>query len=161
MDLHPDCEQLAFLLGVWRGAGQGSYPTIEAFGYNEEVVFGHVGKPFLAYSQKTKHAVTGAPLHAESGYVRAIGGERIEFVVVQPSGIVELHSGTVEGRSLALELDGVHTTPGAKSVTDVHRRIWVDEANSETALQYEVSMAAVGESLTHHLRATLVHQPNG
>lgn len=171
MDLHPDCEQLGFLLGVWRGAGEGSYPTIESFGYTEEVTFSHVGKPFLAYTQKTKHAVSGAPLHAEAGYLRAVGAGRVEFVVVQPSGIVELHSGTVDrgtvdggtvdGGALVLQLDGVHTTPTAKSVTDVHRQIWVEQHAGVTTLAYQVSMAAVGEPLTHHLRATLVQQPSG
>ena len=166
MDLHPDCEQLGFLLGVWRGAGEGSYPTIESFGYTEEVTFSHVGKPFLGYTQKTKHAVSGAPLHAEAGYLRAVGAGRVEFVVVQPSGIVELHSGTVDrgtvdGGALVLQLDGVHTTPTAKSVTDVHRQIWVEQHAGVTTLEYQVSMAAVGEPLTHHLRATLVQQPSG
>ncbi|MDC3299993.1 FABP family protein [Acidimicrobiales bacterium] len=166
MDLHPDCEQLGFLLGVWRGAGDGSYPTIESFGYTEEVTFSHVGKPFLGYTQKTKHAVSGAPLHAEAGYLRAVGAGRVEFVVVQPSGIVELHSGTVDrgtvdGGALVLQLDGVHTTPTAKSVTDVHRQIWVEQHAGVTTLAYQVSMAAVGEPLTHHLRATLVQQPSG
>ena len=176
MDLHPDCEQLGFLLGVWRGAGEGSYPTIESFGYTEEVTFSHVGKPFLAYTQKTKHAVSGAPLHAEAGYLRAVGAGRVEFVVVQPSGIVELHSGTVDrgtvdrgtvdrgtvdGGALVLQIDGVHTTPTAKSVTDVHRQIWVEQHAGVTTLAYQVSMAAVGEPLTHHLRATLVQQPSG
>lgn len=160
MDLHPDCEQLAFLLGVWRGAGQGSYPTIESFEYTEEVTFSHVGKPFLAYSQKTKDKTTGMPLHAETGYLRAVGGDRIEFVVVQPSGIVELHHGSVEGLALGLQLDGVHTTPGAKSVTDVLREIRVVQADDETTLHYRVAMAAVGEPLTHHLQATLVRQPS-
>ena len=176
MDLHPDCEQLGFLLGVWRGAGEGSYPTIESFGYTEEVTFSHVGKPFLGYTQKTKHAVSGAPLHAEAGYLRAVGAGRVEFVVVQPSGIVELHSGTVDRGTvdrgtvdrgtvdegaLVLQLDGVHTTPTAKSVTDVHRQIWVEQHAGVTTLAYQVSMAAVGEPLTHHLRATLVQQPSG
>ena len=186
MDLHPDCEQLGFLLGVWRGAGEGSYPTIESFGYTEEVTFSHVGKPFLAYTQKTKHAVSGAPLHAEAGYLRAVGAGRVEFVVVQPSGIVELHSGTVDrgtvdggtvdggtvdggtvdggtvdGGALVLQIDGVHTTPTAKSVTDVHRQIWVEQHAGVTTLAYQVSMAAVGEPLTHHLRATLVQQSSG
>ena len=171
MDLHPDCEQLGFLLGVWRGAGEGSYPTIESFGYTEEVTFSHVGKPFLGYTQKTKHAVSGAPLHAEAGYLRAVGAGRVEFVVVQPSGIVELHSGTVDrgtvdggtvdGGALVLQLDGVHTTPTAKSVTDVHRQIWVEQHAGVTTLEYQVSMAAVGEPLTHHLRATLVQQSSG
>ncbi len=151
MDLHEDCAPLAFLLGTWRGRGHGEYPTIDSFEYLEEVTFGHVGKPFLAYAQKTRHAETGQPLHAESGYVRAIGDERIEFVLSQPSGIVELHSGRVVGTRLDLTLHAVHTTPAAKSVTDVARSIEV----TDNTLSYTVAMAAVGEPLTHHLRATL------
>lgn len=151
MDLHEDCAPLAFLLGTWRGRGEGEYPTIEPFAYLEEVTFGHVGKPFLAYSQKTRHADTNQPLHAEAGYVRAVGDERIEFVLSQPSGIVELHSGRVVDTRLELALHAVHTTPAAKSVTDVVRSI---EVTGDT-LSYTIAMAAVGEPLTHHLRATL------
>ena len=151
MDLHEDCAPLAFLLGTWRGRGEGEYPTIEPFAYLEEVTFGHVGKPFLAYSQKTRHAETGQPLHAEAGYVRAVGDERIEFVLSQPSGIVELHSGRAVDTRLELTLHAVHTTPAAKSVTDVVRSI---EVTGDT-LSYTIAMAAVGEPLTHHLRATL------
>jgi len=158
MDLHPDCAPLAFLLGTWRGSGAGEYPTIESFHYNEEVTFGHVGKPFLSYTQKTRHGETGQPLHAEAGYLRAAGEGRVEFVLVQPSGIVELHSGHVDGQTIALSLDGVHTTPMAKTVTDVRRSLTVAEHDGSTILEYEVAMAAVGEPLTHHLRAKLTRQ---
>ena len=92
--------------------------------------------------------MSGAPLHAEAGYLRAVGAGRVEFVVVQPSGIVELHSGTVDsgtvdrgtvdGGALVLQLDGVHTTPTAKSVTDVHRQIWVEQHAGVTTLAYQV-----------------------
>lgn len=155
MKLHPDCEQLAFLLGTWRGAGQGEYPTIEDFNYTEEATFGHVGKPFLAYTQKTKNADTGEPLHAEAGYLRAVGDNRIELIIVQPSGVVELHSGTVTGTKLDLSLDTVDTSPTAKSVTDVWRSMWVDEAGT---LNYRLTMAAVGQAMSHHLSAELHRQ---
>ncbi|MGK0226521.1 MAG: hypothetical protein ACI8XD_001337 [Thermoproteota archaeon] len=159
MQLHADCEPLAFLLGTWRGAGEGEYPTIDGFRYTEEVTFGHVGKPFVAYSQKTKHAETGQPLHAETGYLRALGEDQVEFVVVQPSGIVELHQGMVRDATLELVLISVHTTPAAKSVSDVQRVIHVEDDGDQAVLKYGVAMAAVGEPLTHHLRADLIRQP--
>ncbi len=159
MDLHPDCQPLAFLLGTWKGEGAGDYPTIAAFRYTEEITFAHVGKPFLAYSQKTRDAGSGQPLHAEAGYLRALGGGDIEFVLVQPSGIVELHHGTVNGLVLELQLDSVHTTATAKSVTDVRREIRVQMSGDESVLRYDVTMAAVGEPMTHHLRAELIREP--
>ena len=154
MDLHPDCEPLAFLLGRWSGRGVGDYPTIERFDYLEEVTFGHVGKPFLAYAQKTRDASSGLPLHAESGYLRAIGAGAVEWVIAQPSGIVEIHTGRVADTTLVLELASVQTSPSAKSVTDVRR----DYAVTDGSLRYDMHMAAVGEPLTHHLQARLDRQ---
>ena len=65
---HPALEPLTFLLGTWRGGGAGHYPTIEPFEYVEEISFVHVGKPWLLYTQRTRHAVEDRPLHAETGY---------------------------------------------------------------------------------------------
>ena len=159
MELHDACRPLAFLVGTWVGEGHGHYPTIEPFTYVEEVTFGHVGKPFLSYLQKTRHGETGLPLHAESGYLRAVGADRIEFVVVQPSGIVELHAGHVRDATLELVPVSVQVSPTAKTVTDVRRAMRVETVDGKVALTYDVSMAAVGQPLTHHLSARLLRSP--
>jgi hypothetical protein len=147
---------LAFLLGTWRGRGHGEYPTIDSFDYLEEITFGHVGKPFVAYQQRTRHAVTELPLHAESGYLRPAGTNddgdlRVELVLVHPSGILELDLGSVRGTDLHLVSSSVAGTPTAKEVTAIERAISVDG----DTLTYDVRMAAVGVPMTHHLAAAL------
>ena len=80
-ELHPLCEPLAILLGTWQGAGVGHYPTIEDFFYVEELTFGHVGKPFVSMTQRSRNRVTDEPLHSETGYVRALGDGAAELSV--------------------------------------------------------------------------------
>jgi hypothetical protein len=152
MDVHPDIAHLGFLLGTWIGGGKGSYPTIDPFEYVEESTFGHVGKPFIAYTQKTKDKTTRLPLHSESGYVRPVGSDRLELVIVQPSGIAEMHEGTVEATSLRFRSVSVATTSTAKEVREVTRSIDLVDGG----LDYIVEMAAVGLPLQHHLAARLV-----
>lgn len=150
--LHADVASLAFLLGTWSGEGHGEYPTIERpFRYGEEIRLWHVGKPFLAYVQRTWSLIDGAPLHSESGYLRGTGDRSVEFVVAHPTGITEAYEGQVSGTGLRLATTGVLTTPSAKQVDAVERDIDVDGDE----LSYAVRMAAVGEPLTHHLGATL------
>lgn len=155
---HPSIAHLTGLLGTWRGKGTGVYPTIETFDYFEEVTFGHVGKPFIAYTQKTRHAETDLPLHAESGYLRPVGESGVEFVVAQPTGIMELHEGTVrpaeDGLSVELSSTSIPRTATAVLVEHVDRVVTV-EADTMT---YRLDMAAVGLELQHHLSATLQRQ---
>ena len=42
--IHPAIEPLSFLLGKWRGRGEGGFPTINSFSYGEELHFSHSGK---------------------------------------------------------------------------------------------------------------------
>lgn len=158
--LHPDIAHLSFLLGTWRGKGTGEYPTIPSFSYVEEVTIGHVGKPFLAYSQKTRDATTDLPLHAETGYFRPAGTDGLELVLAQPSGIVEVDEGTLtllhDGGQIDLASALVATSTSAKEVTASRRR-WNVEGDTMT---YEVDMAAVGQPLQHHLKAVLHRQTN-
>ena len=150
-ELHPVCAPLAFLLGTWQGTGTGTYPAIEDFSYAEEVSFTHVGKPFMAYMQKTRHPGTGLPLHAESGYLRPQGYGRIELVLVQPSGIVEVLEGRLEGCDVQLASTAVLGTPSAKPVAATERRLWQDGE----VLRSSVAMAAMGLELQHHVVSEL------
>jgi hypothetical protein len=154
-DLHPNLQPLAPLLGTWQGRGSGEYPTIESFEYLEEVTFSHVGKPFLVYGQKTKSAVDGLPLHAETGYLRVPRHNEVELVLAHPSGITEIEVGrfVTDGTAVELELTtaDVGLAPTAKDVTSLARRFRLDGDE----LTYSVQMAAVGQPLLHHLSAAL------
>ena len=154
-ELHPDVAVLAPLLGTWEGAGTGEYPTIEDFVYLESITFTHVGKPFLAYTQRTKHPDSGAPMHAETGYLRVPRPGSIEIVMAQPTGLAEIYEGAVVGGDAPLVIDvrstSIGSTTSAKEVTITERTISVNG----NELQYTFRMAAVGQPLQHHLSATL------
>jgi hypothetical protein len=155
VQLHPDVAELASLLGTWSGDGEGSYPTIATFAYHEDVTFEHVGKPFVAYRQRTRALDDGRPLHAEVGYLRRPAPSRAELVLAHPTGITEIEEGelTVAGGVITLELrsTAIGRTASAKDVAVLERSIRVDADE----LTYTVRMGAVGLPLQHHLAATL------
>jgi hypothetical protein len=157
-DLHPDLEELAPLLGTWAGRGAGEYPTIQPFEYLEEVVFTHVGKPFLVYGQKTKSVADGKPLHAEVGFLRVPQPGHVELVLAHPSGITEIEVGSYSLQDNIIELELVTTdvglTPTAKEVTALGRSLRLDGEE----LSYSLRMGAVGQPLQHHLAAVLRRQ---
>ncbi|WAJ47038.1 FABP family protein [Mycobacterium sp. Aquia_216] len=154
-DLHPDLAALAPLLGTWAGRGAGEYPTIQPFEYLEEVVFSHVGKPFLAYAQKTKGVADGKPLHAETGYLRVPEPGHVELVLAHPSGVTEIEVGSYEVTGDVIEIElattSVGLTPTAKEVSALGRSFRIDGGR----LSYSVRMGAVGQPLQHHLTAVL------
>ena len=154
-ELHPDVSTLAPLLGTWEGRGAGEYPTIDDFEYLESITFAHVGKPFVAYSQRTRDPDTGAPMHAETGYLRLPVAGSIEIVMAQPTGLAEIYEGAIVSSDGPLVIDVRSTSIGATSsanevtVTESTFTIIGDE------LQYTFRMSAVAQPLQQHLSATL------
>jgi hypothetical protein len=149
--IHPDVEHLGFLLGTWTGEGQGEYPTIAPFGYRETVTFAHVGKPFIAYTQRTVATDDERPLHGEAGYLRSPRAGWVELVVAHPTGVVEVAEGSLHGSSLRLRSSLVAGTGSAKEVTIIER----DFDFEPGLIRYSLRMAAVGQPLAHHLQARL------
>lgn len=154
-ELHPAVAVLEPLLGTWQGPGTGEYPTIDSFGYLESITFSHVGKPFLAYTQRTRNSATDLPLHAEAGYWRVPGSGRVEIVMAQPSGLAEIYEGTITEQAGVVVIEVASTSIGA---TDTAKEVTATERTFELdgdELRYTFRMAAVGQPLQHHLSATL------
>lgn len=153
MSLHPALGPVRSLIGTWHGTGRGEYPTLADFKYTEEVTFTDVGKPFLAYAQRT-WAPDGRPLHVETGYLRVPGEGAVEFVLAQPTGQTELAEGTLtpelDGFTIQLQSRVVNATT-AKTVNATTRTLRLVGDRLTTTF----GMAAVGVPMTRHLTAEL------
>jgi hypothetical protein len=149
--LHPDVARLGFLVGSWIGEGAGVYPTIAPFTYGEEIRVSHIGKPFLAYTQRTWSIEDGRPLHGEAGFWRLAGDTRVELVIAHPNGIVEVEEGELSGMSITLATTAIAKTGSAKDVGRLTRDVRVHHDE----LVYDLQMAAVGQPLQPHLTARL------
>lgn len=149
-DLNPALTPVAFLLGTWRGEGQGEYPTVKPFRYREEIRFTHNGKPFLIYSQRTQAIDTDQPMHGESGYLRALADGKVEFVIAQPIGFAEIALGRAQGTRVDVRCDSLARTPTAKAVTAISRSLWLEG----DILHSETRMAMEGIPLARHLTAS-------
>ncbi len=143
-------ESLSFLLGTWRGGGQGRFPTMEAFTFEEEIRFWHVGAPILLYVQWAWTPEDGEPLHMEAGIWRPVGEGRLA-VSVALSRVAEISEGTVDGTTIRLESTSMGRAQGGAPLTRAHRSYhFVDNR-----LVYDVSMATEEVELTHHIQASL------
>ena len=150
-ELHRDLQPLAFLLGTWRGEGTGEYPTIEAFAYEEEMRFEHVGDTFLLYQQSSWSPSDGAPIHFERGFLRPGGPGRIEFTLAHPIGLTEIAEGTLDGTAFELTSTGVGRTATGLSATALIRRYRVDG----DVMRYRTDMATDETAMALHLEAEL------
>lgn len=148
---HPHIEPLVALVGRWRGRGQGKYPTIASFEYNEELRFWHTGRPWIGYEQRTSSIADGAPMHSEVGYWRPFPDGRLELVIAHAFGIAEIEEGRIWGNRFEVKSKTLASTSTANTVEALTR---VFEVQGDT-LTYSVEMAFGDEVLQNHLSATL------
>ncbi|XAR67234.1 hypothetical protein NMG60_11001913 [Bertholletia excelsa] len=149
--VHPAVRPLSYLLGTWRGQGQGGFPTITSFNYGEELRFSHpANKPVIAYSQKTWKLDSGEPMHAESGFWRPKPDGTIEVVIAQSTGLVEVQKGTYNSEEKVVKLQSqlVGNASKVREITRVFKLVAGE-------LSYEVDMATNLTNLQTHLRASL------
>lgn len=156
-DLPTELVPLAWLLGRWEGVGVGGYPTIESFNFGQEIVFEHIGKPFLCYTSRTwlldDQGLPTRPLATETGYWRPGSGAdgEVEVTLAHPTGIVEIWVGTAGGGKIELRTDVVARTETAKEYTAGHRLY----GRVEGDLLWAFDMAAMGQPLQSHLSGRL------
>lgn len=154
---HPLLQPLTGFLGVWTGRGRGGYPTLDAdFDYAQEVTFSHDGRPFLHYEARAWLLdADGAPLRPsarESGWWRAGPEGRVEALITQPTGIVEIAVGRAHDGVVDLTTHQVALAPTAKQVDATRRRYTLTD---DDTLAFVHDLAAVGQPLHHHLSAQL------
>ncbi|MFV2021420.1 FABP family protein [Micromonospora sp. LOL_023] len=160
--LHPALNALLPYIGVWRGRGGGTYPTIENFDYAQEIRLSHDGRPFLRYESRAwlldDESRPVRPAGREVGWWRAVTdaegratGE-LEATMMTPTGVMELYLGRITGVRVELATDAVVRTGTAKEVTAGHRLFGIVDG----ALLYAQEMAAVGQPLSPHLSARLI-----
>lgn len=148
---------LTRFLGTWVGRGRGGYPTLaEEFAYAQEVTFSHDGRAFLHYDSRAWLLdADGTPLRLaarESGWWRLQPEGRVEALITQPTGIVEILVGTAGNGTADLSTHEVALAPTAKEVTATRRRYTLTD---EGTLCFVHDLAAVGQPLQHHLSAQL------
>lgn len=153
-NLPPAAACLAPLVGKWMGQGRGLWPSHPAFRFREEVTFTATGKAFLTYQQRTYALDDGRGLHVETGYLRAVGGDAVEFLIVQPTGFTEIHTGTMTPHALTLQLVDISPSPTALTVTDLRRHIDLEQQ----VLTYLLQLAMHREPLADHLSGRLRRQ---
>jgi THAP4-like, heme-binding beta-barrel domain len=158
VELHPQCQLLAPLVGVWRGKGLAQYPSLLGeFRYGQQVTFAHDGRPFLVYEARawllSPSGQVLRPAAREVGWWRVDEEETIEVVLAHMFGICEIYYGGRTGETAwELEADMIARTDTARETTAAVRLYGIVENGD---LVYAEERALRGLPLKPHLSAQL------
>ncbi len=162
-ELHPLCQPLLPLVGVWRGEGEWSYPTLEQpRRFGQRVTVSHDGRPFLRYEAVAwllpDGVQDGSPDGPAEQGAREVGWWRpqpdgtIELIVAHAEGVVELFYGQAQTlTSWSLGTDAVVRTASAPTVTGATRLYGIVEGK----LAYVEERATTDHELQPHTSALL------
>jgi hypothetical protein len=161
-DLHPALLGLLPFVGLWRGRGQGGFPSAEDYNFGQEVRISHDGRPFLRYESRawvldddSKPISEGA---VESGFWRPVlidgrPGNEMEATVLTPEGTAEIYVGTLVATTrLEMATDAVAYTAGGLHLTGAHRLFGIVDG----ALLYAHEMSVDNSGLQPHMSARLL-----
>lgn len=160
-DLNLTMLALLPLVGVWRGEGVASYPTIDTYRFGQQIVAAHDGRGFLTWESRSwlldDDGGFVRQAARESGFwrvnARGDGEDTIELLLTHNTGVAELYYGTpLNQSSWELATDAVLRTATAKEVTAAKRLYGIIEGGD---LGYVEERAMVGQHLQPHLSARL------
>ncbi|GAA3364819.1 FABP family protein [Saccharopolyspora gregorii] len=154
-DLNSACLMLLPLVGVWRGEGEASHPSLdESYRFLQQVTFAHDGRPFLYYESRAwrldgEGGSVVEPAFREVGFWRPQPDDTIELLLVHSSGVSEMFFGQPRGKTTwELSTDAVIRTPTGEDATAASRLYGVvdgslayveERATSEHELQPRLS----------------------
>ena len=142
---------LAPLVGTWHGAGNGEFPGMDPFPYEEEVQFQDVGTRDVAYAQRAWDPASGATLHSEAGILRCSPEGVLAMTVAQPR-TAEVSEGTIQGGEIELHSTSIARAANGAPLAGTHRHYRV--IGDELSYTFEMATLSVGE-VTQHLSGTL------
>jgi nitrobindin-like protein len=134
----------------------------EQFGYGQQVVIGHDGRPFLAYESRSwlldPDGTVLRPAWRESGFWRpGAGPDDVELVLASNTGQALVLVGTAGDQQWDLETTVAAHAPSAKDV-DGERRTYALRGEE---LLYATELAPGGQPFAAHLNGRLVRAPAG
>lgn len=157
-DLDDACLALLPLIGVWRGEGEVTYPTMESTQrFAQQVTISHDGRPFLLHESRSwlldDNGEVTKPAARETGWWRPQPDDTIELLLAHSTGIIEMFYGKANRQnSWELSTDAVVRTSSAQEVTGARRLYGLVKGGD---LGFVEERAMVGHPMQPHLSSVL------